>query len=135
MLNSFIKLNSSLLNSHKITRQQLKAIVSDNVAWIKIIDNDKYLGLVKVKLSLSKQLHDYLNAFSEIDHNSILRRINILNEWNLNLNDLNIQVQVNTATITGIRHWNEKFIGIITAQFGLTAEYTNDRRVNKNRIL
>ncbi|AJM71934.1 hypothetical protein [Mycoplasma yeatsii] len=73
--------------------------------------------------------------FSEIDHNSILRRINILNEWNLNLNDLNIQVQGNTATITGIRHWNEKFIKTITAQFGLTAEYTNDRRVNKNWIL
>ncbi|WP_158438490.1 hypothetical protein [Mycoplasma yeatsii] len=55
MLNSFIKLNSSLLNSHKITRQQLKAIVSDNVALITIIDNDKqYLGSVKVKLSLSK---------------------------------------------------------------------------------
>ncbi|MDQ0567914.1 surface protein [Mycoplasma yeatsii] len=129
VLNRFIKLNSSLLNSHKITREQLQVHVDDNVAWIRVKGNDKYLGQIQVNLSLSKQFHDYLGVLSENDHNSILRWINNLNRWNLNLNDLNIKVQGNTATVTAKTHRNEKFIGTITVQFGLTATYKHNRTV------
>ncbi|WP_051067136.1 BspA family leucine-rich repeat surface protein, partial [Mycoplasma yeatsii] len=129
VLNRFVELNYGLLDSHKITRDQLQVEVSDNVAWITVKGNGKYLGSIQINLSLSKQLYDYLGVLSENDHNSILRRINNLNRWNLNLNDLNIQVQGNTATITAKTHRNEKFIGTITAQFGLRATYKDNRTV------
>ncbi|WP_051067118.1 BspA family leucine-rich repeat surface protein, partial [Mycoplasma yeatsii] len=128
VLNRFIELNSDILNSHKITRQQLQVQVNDNIATITVNGNDKYQGSIQVNLRLSKQTNDYLNVLEKDEHDSILKAINSLNKWNLSLNDLNIQVQGNTATITGKTEKNKKFIGTITAQFGLKAEYTKDKK-------
>ncbi|MDQ0567381.1 BspA family leucine-rich repeat surface protein [Mycoplasma yeatsii] len=133
VLNRFIELNSNLLNSHKITRQQLRVQVNDNIATITVNGNDKYQGSIQVNLRLSKQTNDYLNVLEKDDRDSILKAINSLNKWNLSLNDLNIQVQGNTATITGKTEKNKKFIGTITAQFGLKATY-KDKNKELTRI-
>ncbi|MBY7705005.1 hypothetical protein JIY74_33150 [Vibrio harveyi] len=80
VLNRFIELNSNLLNSHKITRDQLQVVVNDNVATITVNGNNIYQGSIQVNLSLSKQTHNYLNVLLEDDHNSILKAINSLNK-------------------------------------------------------
>ncbi|EOA06938.1 Hypothetical protein, predicted transmembrane protein, DUF285 family [Mycoplasma yeatsii 13926] len=133
VLNRFIELNSNLLNSHKITRQQLQVQVNDNIATITVNGNDKYQGSIQLNLRLSKQTNDYLNVLEKDDRDSILKAINSLNKWNLSLNDLNIQVQGNTATITGKTEKNKKFIGTITVQFGLRATY-KDKNKELTRI-
>ncbi|WP_238543710.1 BspA family leucine-rich repeat surface protein [Mycoplasma yeatsii] len=128
VLNRFVELNSSLLDSNKITREQLKAIVNDDVATINIDGNDKYQGSVEVRLSLSKQTNNYLGVLDNDDQDFILKEVTNKNDWNLSSNDLNIQVEGNTATITGKTDKNKKFIGSITAQFGLTATYKTDKK-------
>ncbi|AJM71940.1 BspA family leucine-rich repeat surface protein [Mycoplasma yeatsii] len=128
VLNRFVELNSSLLDSNKITRDQLKAVVADDVATITIDGNDKYQGSIETKLNLSKQTQKYLGVLSNNDKNSILKEVVNRNSWNLNSNDLDIQVKGNTATITGKTEKNKKFIGTITAEFGLTATYTNNNK-------
>ncbi|EOA06934.1 Hypothetical protein, predicted transmembrane protein, DUF285 family [Mycoplasma yeatsii 13926] len=129
VLERFYELNKTLFEKEdiKINKNQLKVQVNDDVATITIEGNDKYQGSVDVKLSLSKQTGDYLDIISNDDQSSVLKAVNNLNKWNLDLNDLNIEVKGNTATITGKTEKNKKFIGTITAQFGLNANYKNNK--------
>ncbi|MDQ0567385.1 BspA family leucine-rich repeat surface protein [Mycoplasma yeatsii] len=129
VLERFYELNKTLFEEEniKITKNQLKAQVNDDIATITIDGNDKYQGSVDVKLSLSKQTGDYLDVIPNDDQSSVLKAVNDLNKWNLDSNDLNIEVKGNTATITGKTEKNKKFIGTITAQFGLNANYKNNK--------
>ncbi|MDQ0567541.1 BspA family leucine-rich repeat surface protein [Mycoplasma yeatsii] len=126
VLNRFVELNYSLLDSNKITRDQLKTVVNDDIGIITVNGNDKYQGSIEVKLRLSNQTSKYLGVLNSNSETSIFHRLIDQNSWDLSLNDLNIQVQGNTATITGNSDKNKKFIGTINAEFGLQATYTRD---------
>ncbi|UWD34687.1 BspA family leucine-rich repeat surface protein [Mycoplasma cottewii] len=133
VLNSFIELNTDLLNLNKITRQQLRVQVNDKVATITVNGNDKYQGSIQVNLSLSKQTHDYLNVLSDVKHDTILRRINELNNWNLSLNDLNIEINGKDIRITGKENKTKGLIGTINFEFGVKATY-KDKNKELTRI-
>ncbi|AJM71687.1 BspA family leucine-rich repeat surface protein [Mycoplasma yeatsii] len=130
VLNRFVELNSDILNSHKITREQLTVSVSDNVATIRVVGNDKYQGTINVNLRLFPITSTYLGVLDKDDQSSVLDALNKLNKSNLSLNDLNIEIRENTATITGKE--NKKFIGTIKVEFGLKAIYSsNNHRLTR----
>ncbi|WP_051067120.1 BspA family leucine-rich repeat surface protein, partial [Mycoplasma yeatsii] len=125
VLNRFIQLNSTRLNLHKITRNQLKVVVNDNVATITVINHPNYQGSIQINLKSSlKVTKSYLGVLDNDDQQSILRTLNNQNNWNFSLNDLNIEVNGKDAKITGKENKNKKFIGTINVEFGLKAKYT-----------
>ncbi|AJM71610.1 BspA family leucine-rich repeat surface protein [Mycoplasma yeatsii] len=128
VLNRFILLNSTRLNLHKITRSQLKVVVNDNVATITVINHPSYQGSIQVNLkSWLKVTKSYLGVLDndgrESISSSVLRALNIQNNWNFSLNDLNIDVNGKDARIRGKAGKNKYFIGEINVEFGLTNLY------------
>ncbi|MDQ0568001.1 BspA family leucine-rich repeat surface protein [Mycoplasma yeatsii] len=131
VLNRFILLNSTRLNLHKITRSQLKVVVNDNVATITVINHPSYQGSIQVNLkSWLKVTKSYLGVLDndgrESISSSVLRALNIQNNWNFSLNDLNIDVNGKDARIRGKAGKNKYFIGEINVEFGLTNLYDRD---------
>ncbi|EOA07370.1 Hypothetical protein, predicted transmembrane protein, DUF285 family [Mycoplasma yeatsii 13926] len=127
VLNRFVELNSDILNSHKITREQLTVSVRDNIGTITVINHPNYQGSIQVNLKSSlKVAKSYLGVLDSDDQQSILRTLNNQNNWSFSLNDLNIEVNGKDVIITGKENKNKKFIGTINVEFGLKASYTTD---------
>ncbi|MDQ0567948.1 BspA family leucine-rich repeat surface protein [Mycoplasma yeatsii] len=130
VLNRFFELNKTLFEQEnvKITKNQLEVVVNDDVATITVNGNGNVRGSIEAKLSLSRLTNSYLNVLSSDDPNHILKEINNQNSWDLNSNDLNIEVNGKDAIITGKENKNKKFIGTINFEFGFKATYTPDKK-------
>ncbi|AJM71667.1 BspA family leucine-rich repeat surface protein [Mycoplasma yeatsii] len=124
VLNRFYELNQQVLRPLNITKDNLKVEVTNNTATITIENHPNYQGSINVNLRLLPITFTYLGVLDNDDQRSVLDALNKLNKSNLSLNDLNIEIRENTATITGRE--NKKSIGTINVEFGLKAIYSPD---------
>ncbi|UWD34714.1 BspA family leucine-rich repeat surface protein [Mycoplasma cottewii] len=128
VLNKFWELNHDKLNLFNVTREQLDVIVNDNVATVKVINNENYYGSIQINLNSFKISTEYLDVLENDDINSILKAIEEKNNWKLDPNSINIDINGNTGIITGKEH-NKKFISSIKVMFGLKATYSSNDEI------